>query len=47
MILRVLAGQGTAVAFIIVALVFLGGAMIGWRVVRISTCRRRDRGVQS
>jgi len=47
MILRVLAGQGTAVAFIIVALVFLGGAMIGWRVVRISACRRRDRGVQS
>jgi hypothetical protein len=47
MILRVLAGQGTAVAFIIVALVFLGGAMIGWRVVRIATCRRRDSSVRS
>ena len=47
MILRVLAGQGTAVAFIIVALVFLGGAMIGWRVVRMAACRRRDGSVRS
>jgi hypothetical protein len=33
MILRVLAGQGTAVAFIVVALCFLGAFMCGWRVV--------------
>ncbi len=31
MALRVLSGQGTAIAFIIVSLVFLGAAMIGWR----------------
>jgi hypothetical protein len=33
MVLRVLAGQGTAVAFIIVALVFLGLFLLGWRAV--------------
>jgi Protein of unknown function (DUF3054) len=33
MTLRVLAGQGTAVAFIVVALCFLGATMCGWRVV--------------
>lgn len=32
MILRVLAGQGTAVAFIVVALAFLGLFQLGWRV---------------
>jgi hypothetical protein len=32
MTLRVLAGQGTAVAFVVVALCFLGAAMCGWRV---------------
>lgn len=31
MIARVIAGQGTAVAFIIVALVFLVGLMLVWR----------------
>jgi hypothetical protein len=31
MVLRVLAGQGTAVAFILVALGFLGALMLGWR----------------
>ena len=31
--LRVLAGQGTAFAFIIVALVFLGLFLLGWRLV--------------
>lgn len=31
MILRVVAGQGTAFAFIVVALVFLGLFMLGWR----------------
>jgi hypothetical protein len=33
MILRVVSGQGTAVAFIIVALAFLGLFLLGWRVV--------------
>jgi hypothetical protein len=33
MVLRVVAGQGTAFAFICVALVFLGLFMLGWRVV--------------
>ena len=32
MILRVIAGQGTAVAFIVVALAFLGLFLLGWRV---------------
>jgi FtsH-binding integral membrane protein len=31
MVLRVLSGQGTAVTFVIVALVFLGATMLGWR----------------
>lgn len=33
MILRVIAGQGTAVAFIAVALAFLGLFLLGWRVL--------------
>ena len=33
MIIRVLAGQGTAAAFIGVALAFLGLFLLGWRVV--------------
>ncbi len=33
MVLRVLAGQGTAAAFIAVALAFLGLFLLGWRVV--------------
>jgi hypothetical protein len=33
MILRVFAGQGTAFAFICVALAFLGLFMLGWRVL--------------
>ncbi len=33
MALRVLAGQGTAAAFVVVALVFLGSAMLGWRLL--------------
>ncbi|MGI8334610.1 DUF3054 domain-containing protein [Actinomadura scrupuli] len=31
MVLRALSGQGTAVAFVVVALVFLGVTMLGWR----------------
>jgi len=33
MVLRVVAGQGTAFAFIVVALCFVGGLMLAWRVV--------------
>src|SRR5579871_5333149 len=33
MVLRVLAGQGTAVAFVLVALAFLGLFLLGWRLV--------------
>ena len=40
MLARVLAGQGTAFAFILVALAFLGLEMEGWRLV----ARRVSRG---
>lgn len=40
MTLRVLAGQGTALAFILVALVFLGALMVGGRAL-VSAVRRR------
>lgn len=33
MVLRVVAGQGTAIAFILVALAFLGLFLLGWRLV--------------
>ena len=33
MVLRVVSGQGTAVAFVVVALAFLGAALLGWRAV--------------
>lgn len=33
MILRVVSGQGTAVAFIFVALAFLGLFLLGWRLI--------------
>jgi peptidoglycan/LPS O-acetylase OafA/YrhL len=39
MVLRVVAGQGTAVGFVLVALAFLGLVMFGWRAV----ARRRHR----
>jgi hypothetical protein len=32
-VLRVIAGQGTAVAFVFVALGFLGAVMVGWRLL--------------
>jgi hypothetical protein len=46
MVLRVLAGQGTAFAFIIVALAFLGLFLLGWRLLarwapRLVASRRR------
>ena len=31
-VLRVLAGQGTALAFVIVSLLFLGLFLLGWRL---------------
>jgi Protein of unknown function (DUF3054) len=38
MVLRVIAGQGTAFAFVLVALVFLGLFLVGWRLaVRLVT----------
>lgn len=43
MLLRVIAGQGTAFAFIIVALVFLGALMLGCRFV-LSKALRAHRG---
>ena len=39
MVLRVVAGQGTAVAFIVVALVFLGAFMIGGRAAIAALAR--------
>ena len=33
MVLRVAAGQGTAFAFVVVALVFLGSFLLGWRAL--------------
>lgn len=41
MILRVVAGQGTAVAFILVALGFLGALMLGWRILVAVIVQRR------
>jgi Protein of unknown function (DUF3054) len=43
MILRVLAGQGTAFAFILVALAFLGLFQLGWRLLwqRLAKSGRR------
>jgi hypothetical protein len=33
MVLRVISGQGTAIAFIVVALAFLGLFLLGWRLI--------------
>ncbi len=44
MVLRVVAGQGTAVAFIAVALAFLGLELLGWRVLaRVARTARSGR----
>ena len=43
MMLRVISGQGTALAFIFVALGFLGAAMMLWRVVAGAARRRLRR----
>jgi hypothetical protein len=34
MVLRVVSGQGTAAAFIVVALGFFGATMLGWRLLK-------------
>jgi DUF3054 family protein len=39
MILRVVSGQGTAVAFIVVALAFLGLFLLGWRLLARAVAR--------
>jgi hypothetical protein len=39
MVLRVISSQGTALAFILVALGFLGAAMLLWRVVGVVASR--------
>lgn len=44
MIARVIVGQGTAVAFVAVALAFLGAVMLGWRALRLVLRRRLDPG---
>jgi hypothetical protein len=41
MVLRVVAGQGTAFAFVVVATVFLGLFLLGWRVLAQVAARRR------
>jgi FtsH-binding integral membrane protein len=41
MVLRVVAGQGTAFAFVVVALVFLGLFLLGWRALAQVAARRR------
>jgi hypothetical protein len=38
--LRVLAGQGTAVAFIVVSVLFLGLFLLGWRLIAGLAARR-------
>jgi hypothetical protein len=40
MVLRVVSGQGTAVSFTVVALVFLGLFLLGWRAVATLIVRR-------
>jgi len=43
MVIRVLAGQGTAAAFIVVALAFLGLFLLGWRLAARAISARRGR----
>ena len=45
MVLRVVAGQGTAVAFVLVALGFLGLFLLGWRLVPRALVRLRRQPV--
>lgn len=43
MLLRFVSGQGTALAFIIVATIVLGVALVGWRGIAALIRRRRSR----
>jgi hypothetical protein len=43
MMLRVVSGQGTTFAFVLVALGFLGLTMLGWRLVAAGLARVRSR----
>ena len=48
MILRVVSGQGTAVAFIVVALVFLALFLLGWRLLaRLAPLAKRTQATQA
>lgn len=42
MVLRVMSGRGIATSFLIVAVVFLALAMLGWRTVLLLATRRRS-----
>jgi DUF3054 family protein len=39
-VLRVVSGQGTALAFVIVSLLFLGLFLLGWRLIVVVAARR-------
>lgn len=41
MLLRLLVGQGTALAFVVVAAATLGALLVGWRAAAALTARRR------
>lgn len=43
MVLRVVAGQGTAASFVVVATAFLGACMLGWRALAAGVGRRLRR----
>jgi hypothetical protein len=47
MVLRIIAGQGTAVAFVVVALCFLGLFFEGWRAVLLGLRRLAARSSSS
>ncbi len=44
MLLRAVSGQGTALAFVIVATLFLGVTLVGWRVALQALDRRQTTG---
>jgi peptidoglycan/LPS O-acetylase OafA/YrhL len=46
MVLRVISGQGTAFAFIVVACVVLGGLFTGWRALTHVVVSRRGQPLQ-
>lgn len=47
MLLRVLVGQGTAPAFIVVASLALGVLLVGWRAARMAVLRRPGRSAMT